>query len=156
MFCIYRRIINLIALDPGMVTIDTSDLVGWGAFGVLLTAYVISKVIKIESEAKQIQQNVDVISNKINESLEFIEQAYLKIEMPSINLDEIKEEMLDTIQDFVGNLETPRWQDHLMGMAQQFLQMKMMNAMPPQVAEMMPTLADSIIDPGPLEGEHAS
>lgn len=129
-----------------MVVLDSSDLVGWGAFGVLLTAYVISKVIKIEAEAKQIRQDVEGFALKLNSSIEYLSD----FELPSVNINEIKEEIIDVVEDFVGNLEAPRWQDHLFGMAQQFIQAKMMQNLPPHLGEMIPSLEDKTISPEDL------
>lgn len=132
-----------------MVTIDTGELVGWGAFGVLLTAYVISKVIKIEQEAKQIRLEVSGISQVFISQLDNLKD----IELPSLDIDDIKEEILGAVEDFLGNMHVPGWQDHLMGMAAQFLQAKMMNAIPP---EMQGVVEGTLIDSAAQPDSHAT
>jgi len=51
-----------------------------------------------------------------------IENGSDKIEQ-TIDLDGIKDEIHDTIQDFMGNMHVPNAGDHLMGVAGQLLQM---------------------------------
>ena len=51
-----------------------------------------------------------------------IENGSNKIEQ-TIDLDGIKDEIHETIQDFMGNMHVPNAGDHLMGVAGQLLQM---------------------------------
>ena len=45
-------------------------------------------------------------------------------DIPSINLDSIKEEMLDVIEDLMQNMRVPTAIDHAAGFMNQFLQLK--------------------------------
>jgi len=53
------------------------------------------------------------------------------------NLDEIKEELLDLIQDVIGNMEPPRAVDHVFGAIAQILQFKAMKLMDVEPADLL-------------------
>jgi hypothetical protein len=55
-----------------------------------------------------------------------IEKALDSIKMPEINIDSIKEELLDVVQDLMANMRIPSIADHLGGVVAQFMQMKQM------------------------------
>jgi hypothetical protein len=55
-----------------------------------------------------------------------IEKALDSIKMPEINIDSIKEELLDVVQDLMANMRIPSIADHLGGVFAQFMQMKQM------------------------------
>ena len=55
-----------------------------------------------------------------------IEQALDSIKMPEINIDSIKEELLDVVEDLMANMRIPSIADHLGGVVAQFMQMKQM------------------------------
>jgi hypothetical protein len=55
-----------------------------------------------------------------------IEQALDSIKMPEINIDSIKEELLDVVEDLMANMRIPSIADHLGGVFSQFMQMKQM------------------------------
>ena len=55
-----------------------------------------------------------------------IEQALDSIKMPEINIDSIKDELLDVVEDLMANMRIPSIADHLGGVVAQFMQMKQM------------------------------
>jgi len=55
-----------------------------------------------------------------------IEKALDSIKMPEINIDSIKEELLDVVEDLMANMRIPSIADHLGGVFSQFMQMKQM------------------------------
>jgi hypothetical protein len=55
-----------------------------------------------------------------------IERALDSIKMPEINIDSIKDELLDVVQDLMANMRIPSIADHLGGVFAQFMQMKQM------------------------------
>ncbi len=55
-----------------------------------------------------------------------IERALDSIKMPEINLDSIKNELVDVVEDLMANMRIPSIADHLGGAVSSFLQMKQM------------------------------
>ena len=55
-----------------------------------------------------------------------IEKALDSFKMPEINIDSIKEELLEVIEDLMANMRIPSIADHLGGVLSQFMQMKQM------------------------------
>ena len=55
-----------------------------------------------------------------------IEQALDSIKMPEINLDSIKNELIDVVEELMANMRIPSIADHLGGAVSSFLQMKQM------------------------------
>ncbi len=55
-----------------------------------------------------------------------IEQALDSIKMPEINIDSIKDELLDVVEDLMANMRIPSIADHLGVVVAQFMQMKQM------------------------------
>ena len=55
-----------------------------------------------------------------------IEKALDSIKMPEINIDSIKEELLDVVENLMANMRIPSIADHLGGVVAQFMQMKQM------------------------------
>ena len=55
-----------------------------------------------------------------------IEQALDSIKMPEINLDSIKNELIDVVEELMANMRIPSIADHLGGVVAQFMQMKQM------------------------------
>ena len=75
-------------------------------------AFILMKLDLKKSEANRLQQD--------------IERALDKIQIPEINIDSIKDELLDVIEDLMQNMRVPTALVHGMGMFQQFMQMKQM------------------------------
>jgi hypothetical protein len=55
-----------------------------------------------------------------------IEQALAAIQIPEINIDSIKDELLDVVEDLMANMRIPSIADHLGGVVAQFMQIKQM------------------------------
>ena len=55
-----------------------------------------------------------------------IEKALDSIKMPEVNIDSIKDELLDVVEDLMANMRIPSIADHLGGVVAQFMQMKQM------------------------------
>jgi hypothetical protein len=55
-----------------------------------------------------------------------IEKALDSIKMPEINIDSIKEELIDVVEELMANMRIPSIADHLGGVFSQFMQMKQM------------------------------
>jgi hypothetical protein len=55
-----------------------------------------------------------------------IEKALDSIKMPEINIDSIKNELFDVVEDLMANMRIPSIADHLGGVFSQFMQMKQM------------------------------
>ena len=55
-----------------------------------------------------------------------IEKALDSIKMPEINIDSIKDELLDVVENLMANMRIPSIADHLGGVFAQFMQMKQM------------------------------
>ena len=55
-----------------------------------------------------------------------IEQALAAIQIPEINIDSIKDELLDVVEDLMANMRIPSIADHLGGVVAQIMQMKQM------------------------------
>jgi hypothetical protein len=55
-----------------------------------------------------------------------IEKALDSIKMPEINIDSIKNELIDVVEELMANMRIPSIADHLGGVFSQFMQMKQM------------------------------
>ena len=55
-----------------------------------------------------------------------IEKALDSIKMPEINIDSIKNELLDVVEDLMANMRIPTFMDHASGAFAQLMQMKQM------------------------------
>tara|TARA_R110000803_G_scaffold210714_1_gene283353 strand:- start:3150 stop:3530 length:381 start_codon:yes stop_codon:yes gene_type:complete len=75
-------------------------------------AFILMKLDLKKGEAKQLQKEIETTLGNIN--------------IPEINLDGIKDELLDVVEDLMANMRVPTALDHGMGMFQQFMQMKQM------------------------------
>jgi len=56
------------------------------------------------------------------------ENAVSDISIPSINLDSLKEDLMDMVEDLMQNMRVPTALDHMAGIASQMMQMKGMRA----------------------------
>ena len=54
-----------------------------------------------------------------------IENALASINVPSIDIEEIKSEMVEIIEDLMSQIRIPTWMDHAGGIASLFMQQKM-------------------------------
>jgi len=75
-------------------------------------AFILMKLDLKKSEARQFKDD--------------IERALDSIKVPEINIDSIKEELLDVIEELMANMRVPNIMDHVGGAIQQFMAMKQM------------------------------
>jgi hypothetical protein len=75
-------------------------------------AFILMKLDLKKSEARELQKD--------------IERALDSIKMPDINLDSIKNELIDVVEELMANMRIPSIADHLGGAVSSFLQMKQM------------------------------
>ena len=75
-------------------------------------AFILMKLDLKKAEANQLQKEIERTLGNIN--------------IPEINLEGIKDELFDVVEDLMANMRVPTALDHGMGMFQQFMQMKQM------------------------------
>ena len=104
-------------------------MAGWGCLeGVLM----ISESIVMAVLALQfgfmafILMKLDLKKSESDRLKRDIEQALDSIKMPEINLDSIKNELIDVVEELMANMRIPSIADHLGGAVSSFLQMKQM------------------------------
>ncbi len=73
-----------------------------------------------------ILMKLDMKKSESDRQKKDIEIALASIKMPEINIDSIKEELLDVVEDLMANMRIPSIADHLGGVFSQFMQMKQM------------------------------
>jgi hypothetical protein len=96
----------------GVLMISESIVMAVLALQFGFMAFILMKLDLKKSEARELQKD--------------IERALDSIKMPDINIDSIKEELLDVVEDLMANMRIPSWGDHLGGVFSQFMQMKHM------------------------------
>ena len=96
----------------GVLVISESIVMAVLALQFGFMAFILMKLDLKKSEARQLQKD--------------IERALDSIKMPDINLDSIKNELIEVVEDLMANMRVPTALDHGMGMFQQFMQMKQM------------------------------
>jgi hypothetical protein len=96
----------------GVLVISESIVMAVLALQFGFMAFILMKLDLKKSEARQLQKD--------------IERALDSIKMPEINIDSIKEELLDVVEDLMANMRIPSIADHLGGVFSQFMQMKQM------------------------------
>jgi hypothetical protein len=75
-------------------------------------AFILMKLDLKKSEARELQKD--------------IQRALDSIKMPEINIDSIKDELIDVVEELMANMRIPSIADHLGGVFSQFMQMKQM------------------------------
>jgi Tfp pilus assembly protein PilO len=70
------------------------------------------------------------------------EKSFRDLTIPSINLDSLKDDLMDMVEDLIQNMRVPTALDHMAGIASQIMQMRSMKAA--QELGLMP----------PLEGQN--
>jgi len=96
----------------GVLVISESIVMAVLALQFGFMAFIQMKLDLKKSEARQLQKD--------------IERALDSIKMPEINIDSIKDELLDVVEDLMANMRIPSIADHLGGVFSQFMQMKQM------------------------------
>ena len=103
-----------------------------GGLGYLEGVLVVSESIVMAVLALQfgfmafILMKLDLKKSESDRLKRDIEKALDSIKMPEINIDSIKDELLDVVQDLMANMRIPSIADHLGGVFAQFMQMKQM------------------------------
>ena len=96
----------------GVLVISESIVMAVLALQFGFMAFILMKLDMKKSESDQLKRD--------------IERALDSIKMPEINIDSIKEELLDVVEDLMANMRIPSIADHLGGVVAQFMQMKQM------------------------------
>jgi hypothetical protein len=96
----------------GVLMISESIVMAVLALQFGFMAFILMKLDLKKSEARELQKD--------------IERALDSIKMPDINLDSIKNELIDVVEDLMANMRIPSIADHLGGAVSSFLQMKQM------------------------------
>jgi hypothetical protein len=96
----------------GVLMISESIVMAVLALQFGFMAFILMKLDLKKSEARELQKD--------------IQRALDSIKMPEINIDSIKEELLDVVEDLMANMRIPSIADHLGGAVSSFLQMKQM------------------------------
>jgi hypothetical protein len=96
----------------GVLMISESIVMAVLALQFGFMAFILMKLDLKKSEARQLQKD--------------IERALDSIKMPEINLDSIKNELVDVVEELMANMRIPSIADHLGGAVSSFLQMKQM------------------------------
>ena len=96
----------------GVLVISESIVMAVLALQFGFMAFILMKLDLKKSEARELQKD--------------IQRALDSIKMPEINIDSIKEELLDVVEDLMANMRIPSIADHLGGVFAQFMQMKQM------------------------------
>ena len=96
----------------GVLVISESIVMAVLALQFGFMAFILMKLDMKKSESDQLKRD--------------IERALDSIKMPEINIDSIKEELLDVVEDLMANMRIPSIADHLGGVFSQFMQMKQM------------------------------
>ena len=112
---------------------NSTELVMLGVFGVLLGALW--------------WMNIQLISSKHEETAKIaasLEEKIVKVTSNIPGLDAFKEELIELMDEIVANalsnIEMPSAFDHITGGLMQMVTSKFVNAVPPQIADMIPTL----------------
>jgi Tfp pilus assembly protein PilO len=56
------------------------------------------------------------------------EKSFRDLTIPSINLDSLKDDLMDMVEDLIQNMRVPTALDHMAGIASQIMQMRSMKA----------------------------
>jgi Tfp pilus assembly protein PilO len=66
------------------------------------------------------------------------EKSFRDLTIPTINLDSLKDDLMDMVEDLIQNMRVPTALDHMAGIASQIMQMRSMKAA--QELGLMPSL----------------
>jgi hypothetical protein len=96
----------------GVLMISESIVMAVLALQFGFMAFILMKLDLKKSEARELQKD--------------IQRALDSIKMPDLNLDSIKNELIDVVEELMANMRIPSIADHLGGAVSSFLQMKQM------------------------------
>ncbi len=103
-----------------------------GGLGYLEGVLVVSESIVMAVLALQfgfmafILMKLDLKKSESDRLKRDIEKALDSIKMPEINIDSIKDELLDVVENLMANMRMPTFMDHASGAFAQLMQMKQM------------------------------
>jgi acyl carrier protein len=118
------------------------ELMMLGAFGVLFGAVWLYSV-------RLLQHELALGRDKSSTTASILEKIS-EVSIPQLDLSEIKEEFADIlhdlVQDSIGNMQMPTATDHIMGAVANIIQHKFTSSIPPELAEMIPTLNEGVTE----------
>jgi hypothetical protein len=96
----------------GVLMISESIVMAVLALQFGFMAFILMKLDLKKSESDRLKKDIEI--------------ALASIKMPEINLDSIKNELIEVVEDLMANMRIPSIADHLGGAVSSFLQMKQM------------------------------
>jgi hypothetical protein len=96
----------------GVLVISESIVMAVLALQFGFMAFILMKLDMKKSESDRLKKDIEI--------------ALASIKMPEINLDSIKNELVDVVEELMANMRIPSIADHLGGAVSSFLQMKQM------------------------------
>jgi hypothetical protein len=96
----------------GILVVSESIVMAVLALQFGFMAFILMKLDLKKSEARELQKD--------------IQRALDSLKMPEINIDSIKDELIDVVEELMANMRIPSIADHLGGAVSSFLQMKQM------------------------------
>jgi hypothetical protein len=96
----------------GVLVVSESIVMAVLALQFGFMAFILMKLDLKKSEARELQKD--------------IQRALDSLKMPEINIDSIKDELIDVVEELMANMRIPSIADHLGGAVSSFLQMKQM------------------------------
>tara|TARA_R110000796_G_scaffold48973_1_gene117194 strand:+ start:2336 stop:2710 length:375 start_codon:yes stop_codon:yes gene_type:complete len=96
----------------GILVVSESIVMAVLALQFGFMAFILMKLDMKKSESDRLKRDIEI--------------ALASIKMPEINIDSIKDELLDVVEDLMANMRIPSIADHLGGVVAQFMQMKQM------------------------------
>ena len=118
-----------------------------GAFGVFMVAAwaVWMRLFSLEmakSRDQSLLPDIATTLSNLSENIGFMSDG------PHLDFDSIETKISELVQDIIGetmeNMQMPSATDHIFGAISNIIQHKMMNSVPPQIAEMMPNLNEDV------------
>jgi len=118
-----------------------------GAFGVFMVAVwaVWMRLFSLEmakSRDQSLLPDIATTLSNLSENIGFMSDG------PHLDFDSIETKISELVQDIIGetmeNMQMPSATDHIFGAISNIIQHKMMNSVPPQIAEMMPNLNEDV------------
>ena len=96
----------------GVLVVSESIVMAVLALQFGFMAFILMKLDLKKSESDRLKKDIEI--------------ALASIKMPEVNIDSIKDELLDVVEDLMANMRIPSIADHLGGVVAQFMQMKQM------------------------------
>jgi hypothetical protein len=96
----------------GVLMISESIVMAVLALQFGFMAFILMKLDLKKSESDRLKKDIEI--------------ALASIKMPDLNLDSIKNELIEVVEDLMANMRIPSIADHLGGAVSSFLQMKQM------------------------------